>query len=216
MEKQRSVERWICIVSVWIACIYLPITVLAQEEEFRLNVSRNYGFSSGSQIRGVFTVDLIGDGNVTSVSFEMDGKEMVKIKEPPFSYKFNTNDYTLGWHDLNATLYLADGRKVITRSRRYEFVSADFESAAVQRILLPLFGGVFAIVIIGLSIQFLALRNKPKTNLPLGVRRKYGISGGSICPKCGRPFSLHWWGMNLITHKYDRCEFCGNWSIVKP
>ena len=39
--------------------------------------------------------------------------------------------------------------------------------------------------------------------------------GGGICPKCKRPFALHIFGLNLIAGKFDRCPYCGRWSLVR-
>ena len=39
--------------------------------------------------------------------------------------------------------------------------------------------------------------------------------GGGVCPKCKRPFALHIYGLNLIAGKFDRCPFCGRWSLVR-
>jgi DNA-directed RNA polymerase subunit RPC12/RpoP len=53
-------------------------------------------------------------------------------------------------------------------------------------------------------------------SLPLGTPRKYGISGGAICPKCQRPFALHFFALNLGLGKFDRCPYCGKWSVLRP
>ena len=51
--------------------------------------------------------------------------------------------------------------------------------------------------------------------MPPGTPRNYGHYGGAICPKCERPFSRHIYGLNLGFHKYDRCPYCGKWSLVR-
>ena len=35
-----------------------------------------------------------------------------------------------------------------------------------------------------------------------------------MCPKCGRPFALHWWSFHVGFQKFDRCDHCGKWSRV--
>ncbi len=44
--------------------------VLAQSEEYRLNVHRNIGYSSGSQIRGSFSIDIVGPANIQAVTYQ--------------------------------------------------------------------------------------------------------------------------------------------------
>lgn len=43
-----------------------------------------------------------------------------------------------------------------------------------------------------------------------------GLLGGTVCPSCQHPYALHWWGINLLTKRYDRCPHCGKWHAVTP
>ena len=64
--------------------------------------------------------------------------------------------------------------------------------------------------------QFLLTRNKPKSIVPLGSPRDYGIAGGAVCPKCHRPFHLNFLDLKLgFGTKFAPCEFCGKWSMVQ-
>jgi hypothetical protein len=190
---------------------------MAQDVEFLLNVNRNFGYSSGSQIRGTFTLAVVGlDAGIKSVTYLIDDQLMATVSEPPYKFRFETSDYSMGWHELKATISTLDGKSVTTPIRRLEFASYEQESATIQRIVIPLFGGIIALVAIGMGAQVLIMRNKPKESLALGAARKYGVSGGAICPNCQRPFALHWWGLNLgLRRKYDRCNYCGHWGVVK-
>jgi hypothetical protein len=196
-------------------CLF-RINPTSAQEEFRLNVTKTFGFSSGSQIRGAFTAEVIEAPNIHSVTFRIDKEPIGNITQAPWKIQFNTKDFTLGWHELDAEIQTIDGRRILTTARRYEFVSADEESQIMQRIIIPLFVGIFALIILTLGGQILFMRNKPNVDLPLGSSRKYGFHGGSICPRCHRPFALHWWGFNLGFHKFDRCDYCGKWSMVRP
>ena len=73
--------------------------------------------------------------------------------------------------------------------------------------------GLALVVGLGATL-FQALRGKPAP-IPPGQPRRYGLMGGAICPKCGRPFPRHWWGLNAGLGKFDRCDNCGRWSIVR-
>jgi hypothetical protein len=195
-----------------------PTAASAQQEEYRLNLSRDFGYSNGAgQVRGNFTASIAGaQDNIQSVTFLIDGKSMGVVSAAPFTLKLVTTDYPLGWHDLSAQVQTKDGRTVTTAVRRYEFASADQESAAVRNILGPLLGGVFLIILLGIGVQVLLTRNRPKVSLALGAARKYGINGGTICPRCHRPFAIHWWALNAgITSKFDRCDYCGRSGLFK-
>jgi hypothetical protein len=193
------------------------LPVLAQEGEYTLNVHKVFGYSSGSQLRGTMAMEVIGpEENVKSVTFMVDNKAISTDSEAPFSLNFKTTDYPTGWHELSASLQMKDSRTIITPVRRYEFATSQQEADTVQRVLFPILGLVLSITIIGLSAQFFFLRNKPVRSLPLGTPRAYGIYGGAICPHCQRPFPLHLWSINLgFQSKYDRCEFCGKWAVMK-
>lgn len=185
-----------------------------QTEEVRLNVRRNFGFSSGSQIRGTFAMDIIGNVPVQSVTYLIDGKIIAESKSQPFGITFQTTSYSVGWHDLSAEVITSDNRKLTTPVRRFEFVSTEVEGQAVTNILIPLLGVVAVVMIIGVASQVFFIKKKGLDKLPLGAKRSYGILGGVICPKCKRPYSRHWWGLNMVMGKLDRCDFCGKWSIT--
>src|SRR6185436_10633364 len=86
---------------------------------------------------------------------------------------------------------------------------------AAGRIVVPVLIVAGLAIAVGLGVPlFQALRGKPAP-LPPGTPRRYGLMGGAICPKCGRPFTRHWWGLNAGLSKFDRCDNCGRWSLVR-
>ena len=155
----------------------LPLSTPAQTEEFRLSVRRDFGYSNGSEIRGNFTASILGEeSQIASVRFEIDGQLMAEVHQPPFRIKFQTDTYPNGWHELRAVVQTRDGRSVTTAPRRFQFVSAAEESAAMRTILLPMLG-ILVLVFSGMFISvFVNLRKKPST-LPLGAPRRYGLKG---------------------------------------
>ena len=75
---------------------------------------------------------------------------------------------------------------------------------------------MIVLIAVGLSVGIPLITGRgKKEKLPPGTPRNYGYHGGAICPKCDRPFSRHIYGLNLGTHKYDRCPYCGKWSLVR-
>jgi hypothetical protein len=190
--------------------------VQAQQADYRLNVHRNFGFSSGSQIRGSFNLDITPLVNIKSVTYLIDGTEISKVSTSPFTLTIQTSTFANGMHELSAVIETSTGGVVKTAVRRYEFVSAEQESSSVAGLIFPLLAGVFGLLVVGMGFQFLVLRNRPLSNLPLGSPRSYGFSGGGVCPQCHRAISLHWWAPNLgFRTKFDHCNFCGKWSIIK-
>ncbi len=84
---------------------------------------------------------------------------------------------------------------------------------ATQRIIIP-FLAVVGFIIILTTVGQLTL-GRGQRHLEPGTPRNYGIRGGAICPKCGRPFPLSFFSLNLITRKFERCPYCSKWSLVR-
>jgi hypothetical protein len=194
----------------------LAAPVFAQSDQLTLTVVRNFGYGGGVQIQGQFTMSAKGPADLTSVTFKIDETVVATVASAPFQARFVTDDYPLGFHDLTAVGQTAGGQTLTSAPRRFEFVSAAAGNAAVGRILLPIFGGVGLLIVGLVAFTLLDIRRGSRTHTPLGAERHYGVFGGTVCPKCGRPFGLHWWALNALASKFDRCPHCGKWSLVRP
>ncbi len=185
--------------------------------QLQLGMSRDFGYGGfGGDIQGLFTLKINNPpANLSKVEFFIDTTLIGDDTQAPFNLQFNTDSYALGAHKLSAIGYLADGTQINSNVIQAQFVPASAATGTVLKIILPLVGllVVIAVVAIGLPL----ILNKGKlANLPLGTQRKYGIGGGAICPKCGRPFPLRLWFINLGTSKIDRCPYCGRFGFVRP
>jgi len=183
---------------------------------YRLNVSRSFGYSSGSQIKGSFRLSVVGVSNIQLVDYIIDGQVMATVNTAPFQLDFQTESYSFGLHTLSAIITTTDGRNVEVPDRQFEFATAQQEQKSVAGVIVPLGAVILLAVALGLGLQFLFMRNKKREFVPLGTARNYGWRGGSICPKCKRLTVLHAFSFNLgINRKYDNCENCGKWSAMK-
>ncbi len=195
--------------------ILLPGAVLAQESDYRLSVSKDFGYGAGSQIRGDFSIRVTGpEEQIASVKFMIDGQPMGEVSQAPFRLKFNTTSYPAGIHELSARVNLKDGQQVDLGPTRFDFVTSEQQSQGMQKILIPLLALIFGAMLIGFGAQYLTMRGRPGKVEP-GTARNYGVAGGAICPKCTRPTPRHVWGLNMMVGKLDRCENCGKWSIMR-
>lgn len=185
-----------------------------QAAELKLRLSRDFGYSSGSgSIQGVFTLKASGVENLAVVDFYLDGNLLLQDQEAPFEIKFNTDVYSLGKHTLSATGITGDGQELHAQEINVRFVTLEEGWQSVTHIMFPLLGIIFGLMLVTFVTPLVLSRGK-LDQLPLGTPRKYGIFGGTICPKCFRPFSLHLYKMNLGFAKLDRCPYCGKWSLV--
>jgi hypothetical protein len=202
----------------------LPLNWIPERQEqtaLDLRLKRNFGYSSGSgHIQGSFTLAATPAGAPTSspqlsrVIFTIDGETMGEATQPPYELRFSTDNYPLGKHTLAAVGITASGEKLNSNQIVVVFATAEEGMQAGIRIVIPLIGFIFLLMLASLGLSFLGAR-KVK-HLPPGTPRKYGFSGGAICPNCDRPYPLGFLSFNLGPgRKFDRCPFCGKWSIMK-
>ncbi|MCX6055460.1 MAG: hypothetical protein NTZ74_11220 [Chloroflexi bacterium] len=183
--------------------------------EFRLNINRDFGYGAGADIRGLFSLSVVGPAGFTAVTYLMDGKGVAVLTQSPFKFQFNTSQYAFGWHDLSAEVTTSGGEVIQTPVRRLNFVSSAEETSGMKKILFPmlsLIGGIFLVMILA---QWIVTKRQNPHGISPGFQRNYGLFGGSICKKCGRPTPRHLWGLNMVVGKLDRCENCGQWSLMR-
>ena len=168
------------------------------------------------RFRGTFKLSVSGPGNIKAVTYLIDGEVIGQVSTEPFALSFNTDQYAAGFHNLSASIETVDGQTVTTAPRQFEFATAEQESSFMKGFLIPLFGGIAVLLVIIVGAQFLFFRKKSKVDLPMGAERNYGIAGGTICPRCKRPFALGLFSLNMgITSKLTRCPYCGRWGVFK-
>jgi hypothetical protein len=205
---------------LWIAFMLLALPAVSaraagtrQQAELTIGLRRDFGYSSGGgQIQGTFSFRSSGPDDLARVIYYIDGSEMGEATQAPFNLKFNTDIYPLGAHTLSAKGYTTSGRELQSNELHVEFVSADEGWKAAMRIAGPIVLITFAGI--ALSLAFTFISGRKLKDLPAGTQRNYGVHGGAICPRCGRPFARHLFAPNMITGKLERCPFCGKWSIV--
>jgi hypothetical protein len=189
----------------------------AQEAQgLKLGLSRDFGYGGfGNDIQGLFSMK-IGDEptNLASVDFMIDGEVIFSDTETPFRFQFSTDSYALGVHTLSARGVTTDGQELLSNEIVAEFVPAGEGMAAAGKIIGPVFGLIAVVMLATFIIPVLMARRKGQS-LPLGAPRNFGISGGTICPKCKRPFSIHTMAPNMLVGKFDICPHCGKWSVVR-
>jgi hypothetical protein len=182
----------------------------AQTEELSLKLSRDWGYGGfNGDIQGLFSMHVNGPSDIVRVEFFIDDNKIGGVDKPPFVLQFNTDTYELGVHNLHAVGYTSTEQKYFSNN-----ISANFvPKQNVMKFILPVIIVVLLAILVSALIPILSTRKK-KT-IPAGAERNYGINGGSICPKCGRPFPLPIFSMNLGLSKLTTCPYCGKWIRVK-
>jgi hypothetical protein len=202
------------IVVIILGSVSTPV-VRAQEEEYRVHVRKEFGYNWGADIQGRFSVRLLGDETqVEQVGFFIDDTLLDTVKSAPFRVQFHTDDFADGVHRLFAEVQLKDGRNITTSALTYHFLDPQDANQDVGRIFLYIGGALLGTLLIVGLLQVVLLKSRDTRSHQPGEPRQYGLLGGTICPKCGRPFSRHIWGMNLVVGRLDRCKNCGKWVMT--
>ena len=200
------------------ALILLIVTfgsVSAQEDGITLKIRKDFGYAWAGDIQGTFSMMVSGPDNLTRVEFLIDGDVIGEDMEAPFRLQFNTGNYVLGPHTLSAHGYTSDGSELDSNEIQTNFVTSEEGWTSTGKFVIPILGVVFGVMLLSFVVPWLMSRGKPKSTIPLGAPRNYGIAGGTICPKCQRPFSRNLLSPNLMIGKLDRCPHCSKWSLVR-
>ena len=207
-----------CLLAVII--LYSGISPARAQDQavLKLNIARLFGYSSGLgsgkfDIQGTFNLKASGPEDLARVVFTIDGQSMGEATQAPFNLRFVTDNYPLGMHTMQALGYTIAGDELKSNTIAANFVTAGEGWQAGLKIAIPMLAIVFGVILVGMVFTLFSGRNQRK--LPLGASRKYGVSGGTICSNCGRPFALHFLALHFVGSKLDRCPFCGKWKLVK-
>ncbi len=218
-KKSRWIFSLLLSLAVVLGLLSWSTTALAQaESQLSLHLNRIMGYSSGFgsnalRVQGAFNLSVSGVSNLTKVTYYIDGQVMKEVDTAPFSLRFDTGSYSLGEHKIWAVGVTSDGSQLRTAEVTTTFVTAETGMQEGLKIAGPLLGLVLVIVI--LSYVFTFFSSRKMASLPPGTPRNYGAAGGTICPRCGRPYPIHFFAVNLPTGKLDRCPFCGKWSVAR-
>ena len=187
--------------------------VIAQTEELTLSLSRDWGYGGfNGDIQGLFSMKVSGPADLVRVVFYIDGNSIGEVDKSPFHLQFNTDNYPNGSRELYAVGYSSSGQEYRSKVITAKFVPASEAGKTALQIIIPILVVVFGAILLAAVIPILTGR-KTK-DLPPGSPRQYPL-GGAICPKCGRPFAVHLWGLRLGFTRFDRCPYCGKWSLVR-
>ena len=198
--------RHLTLLALLLGAMLLAAPLRAQESGVVLELRRDWGYGGLSgDIEGTFTLRAKGPADLSAVTFLIDDQEMVTDREAPFQLQFRTGDYDLGRHELTATGVTASGETLLSNIVIRNFVTASAGWQSGLRMAIPVLVIALVAVLVGVLVES---RNAKRHR---GAKGRWGTA---ICPKCGEPFALHLFAPNLGMRKFDRCPYCGKWSVV--
>lgn len=208
-------SKWLrSLALVSVICLLGVGPALAQSEGgLELGLNRDFGYGGFGEIQGLFTMKASGPEDLARVDFRIDGVSIGEVNEPPFRLQFHTDSFDPGLHTLSAVGYTSAGAELHSNEIRPEFLSKETAGQATTKVIVPMIVVVAVIALAGTVGTLLASRRRGV--VPLGQPRTYGMAGGTICRKCGRPYALSSLGMNLVVGKLAACPHCGKWAVAR-
>ncbi len=83
-----------------------------------LNFYKDNGYGMGNDMNGLWTLNTDVSDDVVYIEFFLDDQLQLNDTVAPFSWSFNTNNHTLGLHDLKAIAYNTFGETATGVSQR--------------------------------------------------------------------------------------------------
>ena len=199
------------LIVISLVSLLLVVPVGAQQEtpDLEIKLNRDFGYGGfGGEIQGTFTIRAEGPASLSEVSFYMDETLLGNDAESPFALQFNTDNYPPGQHTYHAVGVLADGSEISSNELTAKVLSEEDSMSRTLTIVGPILGIALIGILLGVVVPMLmGKKGKPG---PIG---EYSMAGGTICPRCGFPFSRHSFSPNLVFGKLERCPHCGKLSI---
>lgn len=186
-------------------------TAAAQDDAvLEIRLRRDFGYGGfGNDIQGTFSILASGPEDLVEVQFYIDDEIIGKKTEAPFNLKFNTDNFDPGIHTIYAIGILADGSEIRSNERVQEFLSNDSALGKTMNLVVPILVITIGGTVLGAVLPMLRQRKKGG----LQAIGEYGAAGGTVCPRCGFPFSRNFLSPNLAVGKLEHCPHCGKWSI---
>ncbi len=146
-------------------CAFLALscfTVAAAAPSLDLKWYKDNGYGMGNDINGQWTLNTEVSQDVTRVEFYLDGWLQLNDTVAPFSWSFNTGNYTEALHLFVVRAYNSDGEFTSQEAiRTFVGFPVDFVVGIIALIIITL-----VVALIGALIRVRKLRAKPKYSQP--------------------------------------------------
>jgi len=197
-----------------LALLASPAVAQGTEPELVLSLRRDFGYGGFGEIQGTFSLTAKGPQDLTRVAFWMDDEVLSEATAAPWQVRFLTDNFAPGGHAMVAVGYTRSGQELRSNEIRTRFLSSEEAGKSTTRLIVTLLGGIFGLMALSALVTSLLSRRKGPA-VAAGTPRNYGIAGGAVCSRCGRPFARHLWAPNMVVGKLERCPYCGKWGIAR-
>ena len=145
--RGKSGKAWLLLAAFLLAC-FLSISnglgIVEAKPTLSVSFYKNNGYSVGNDINGLFTAQTDVSADVTRVEFYLDDLLQANVTASPFSWPFDTNNYTLGLHTIRVVAYNATGEEATVEVQRnfVEFPTL-FVVVVIVVVVVSVVAGVF-------------------------------------------------------------------------
>ena len=130
----------------------MPLLTAQATPTLSLDMNRDWGSAMGNDIAGTFTLKATASSNASYVEFYLDNQLQHNDTAAPYSWQFNTNNYTLGEHTLKAVAYDVAGEN------QTKEVTPNFVEDNTNTILLVTV--IIAVVVTAIAVSVAVYRIK--------------------------------------------------------
>jgi len=116
----------ITVIAIILSCVAGSSVLTVQAEPtLRLSFYKDNGYSLGNDMNGLWTINTEVSSDVTHVEFYIDNQLQLNDTGAPFSWSFDTENYTLGLHTIKVIAYNSAGEQAV-EERQPNFVGFPF------------------------------------------------------------------------------------------
>jgi hypothetical protein len=138
MQSKSKVVAFILLI-----CItgLLPSSFAQAKPSIDLGFEKNNGYGLGNDIGGLWTVRADVSSDVQYVEFYLDGQLQQNDTDSPFSWQFDTINYSSGSHAIKAVAYDSSGDTAFLQ------VARNFQETSTQTITIIIIAIAIAITV---------------------------------------------------------------------
>lgn len=145
-SKVRACLFLICITTM----LLLPLA--EAKPSIDLGFEKNNGYGMGNNIGGLWTVTTHVSPEVEYVEFYLDGQLQLNDSSTPFSWQFDTSNYSPGSHTIKAVAYDSSGDTAFLQVER------NFQETSTETVTIIIIAIVIAIVIAAIGFVLYRMR----------------------------------------------------------
>ncbi len=151
---KHSINKIICFsIVTWILVFGCFVSVIASPT-LSTSYYKNDGYGLGDDIGGQWTINTDVSPDVSYVEFYVDEQLEFNDTLAPFSWSFNTNNYTLGLHTIRVIAFNPSGETatVVSNHNFVEYSATDFWIMTIV--------GVVIVLVVMLAVSLYRVRKK--------------------------------------------------------